>query len=158
MQEHRLGRERIQQLLEGTQIEALTCFYGLSQFISSPTHILQNSSSCIDLILTNQSNLVIDSEAHPSLHANCHHQVTYSKLNLKIEYSPPYERLVWNYKNANSKAINKAIEGFSWEESFRGKDIDAQARLFNKTVTNICHNYIPNKYATLNDKGSPLAK
>ena len=34
---------------------------------------------------------------------------------------------------------------------FPGKDIDAQARLFNKTVTNICLNYNPNEYATFND-------
>ena len=73
----------------------------------------------------------------------------------KIEYPSPYERLVWDYKNANLKAINKDIEGFNWEESFRGKDIDAQAYLFNKTVTNICPNYIPNKYATFNDKDPP---
>ena len=102
---------------KGIQIEALTCSYGLSQLISSPTHILQNSSSCIDLIFTNQSNLVIDSGVHPSLHANCHHQITYSKLNLKIEYPPPYERLVWNYRNANSKAI----KGFNWRNHFEAK-------------------------------------
>ena len=53
------------------------------------------------------------------------------------------------------KAINKAIEDFILEESFRGKDIDAQAHLFNKTVTKICHNYIPNKYATFSDKDPP---
>ena len=39
---------------EGNEIESLTCSYGLSQLFSDPTHILQNSSSCIDLIFTNQ--------------------------------------------------------------------------------------------------------
>ena len=92
--------------LEGTQIDGLSCSFGLNQLISSPTHILQNSSSCINLIFTNQSNLVIDSGVHPSLHANCHHQITYSLLNLKIEYPPLYERLVWDYKKADSKATN----------------------------------------------------
>ena len=76
---------------EGSRIEALTCSYGLSQLISSPTHIIQNLSSCIDLIFANRSNLVRDSGVQPSLHANCHHQITYSKLNLKIEYPPTYE-------------------------------------------------------------------
>ena len=51
--------------------------------------------------------------------------------------------------------MNKAIEGFNWEKSFRGKDIDAQTRLFNETVTKICHNYIPNKYVTFKDKNLP---
>ena len=51
--------------------------------------------------------------------------------------------------------MNKAIEGFNWEQSFRGKDIGAQARIFNETVTKICYNYIPNKYAKFKDKNLP---
>ena len=39
--------------------------------------------------------------------------------------------------------------------SFQGKNINTQAHLFNKTVINICHNYIPNKYATFMDENSP---
>ena len=35
---------------EGTQTESISSLYGFSQLISKPTHILQNSSSCIDLI------------------------------------------------------------------------------------------------------------
>ena len=70
---------------EGNEIESLTCSYGLSQLISDPTHILQNSSSCIDLIFMNQPNFVIDTGVHPSLHPNCHLQIVFSKLNLKID-------------------------------------------------------------------------
>ena len=32
----------------------------------------------------------MDSGAHASLHPNCHHQIVYEKLNLKIEYPPPF--------------------------------------------------------------------
>ena len=39
---------------EGFQIESLSTFYGLNQLISSPTHILPTSSSCIDLIFIDQ--------------------------------------------------------------------------------------------------------
>ena len=37
---------------EGTQIQSISSLYGFSQLILEPTHILQNSSSCIDLIFT----------------------------------------------------------------------------------------------------------
>ena len=67
---------------EGTQLESLTSLYGLTQLIAEPTHVLENSSSCIDLIFTNQPNLIMDSGVHPSLHSKCHHQVIYTKLNL----------------------------------------------------------------------------
>ena len=53
------------------------------QVINEPTHIIENSSSCIDLIFTSEPNIVTESGAHPSLHPNCHHQVIYDKFNLK---------------------------------------------------------------------------
>ena len=97
---------------EGTQVNSLTAFYGLSWIISDPTHVLPNSSSCIDLIFTNQPKLVAESGAYPSLHSKCHHQVVFAKLNLNVEYPPLYERLIWDYKNADIPSINRAIEIF----------------------------------------------
>ena len=79
---------------EGIILKNLTSLYGMKQLISAPTHILQHSSSCIDLIFVNQPNLVIDSGIHPSLHQNCHHQIIFCKLYLKIEYPPSYARKI----------------------------------------------------------------
>ena len=79
---------------EGSNIDPLTTTHGLHQLISQPTHLLPTSSTCIDLIFTDQPNLVVNSGTHPSFHKNCHHQITFCRLNLKIEYPPPYERLV----------------------------------------------------------------
>ena len=86
---------------KGVHIESISSLYGLSQLISEPTHILQNSSSCIDLIFTDQPNLVINSRIKLSLHESCHHQITYAKFNLQIIYPPSYQRLAWDYKNAS---------------------------------------------------------
>ena len=62
---------------EGVTIENLTSQFGLSQIINKVTHILEASSLCIDLIFTTQPNLVVESSVHPSLHANCHHQLVF---------------------------------------------------------------------------------
>ena len=74
---------------KGSKIDSLTATHGLHQLISQPTHLLATSSTPIDLIFTDQPNLVVNSGAHPSLHKNCHHQITFCKLNLKIEYPHP---------------------------------------------------------------------
>ena len=94
---------------EGTQIESISSLYGFSQLISETTHILQNLSSYINLIFTNQPNLVINSGIKPSLHENCYYQITHTKFNLQIIYPPPYQRLVWDFKNANASSIRKAL-------------------------------------------------
>ena len=79
---------------ESTHLEALTSLHNFDQLISEPTHILSNSSSCIDLIFTNQPNLVVYCGTHSTLNTKCHHQIMHCKLNLSIKYPPPYERLV----------------------------------------------------------------
>ena len=43
---------------EGTEIDCLATEYDLKQVINEPTHLLENSSSGIDLIFTSQLNLV----------------------------------------------------------------------------------------------------
>ena len=82
----------------------------MSQIISDPTHILPNSSSSIDLIFTNQPNSETETGVCPSLRTKCHHQTIFTKLILKVEYSPLYERLIWDYKNPDRQWFNNAIK------------------------------------------------
>ena len=57
-----------QSSLDSDAVDNITKQYGLHQVIREPTHILDNTSSCIDLIFTSQPNLVTESGVHPSLH------------------------------------------------------------------------------------------
>ena len=65
---------------------------GFSQLINEPTHFQNNSSSCIDLILTDQPNLSVNTGVHSSLHPNCHHQIFHSSFNLNVYY-PLHEKI-----------------------------------------------------------------
>ena len=140
---------------EVSNINSLTTTHGLHQLISQPTHLLPTSSTCIDLIFTDQPNLVVNSGAHPSLHKNCHHQITFCKLNLKIEYPPPYERLVWDYKKADTNSIRRAVKQVNWESLFQNKSVHEQVLILNKTLLNVFSNYVPNKIVTFNNKNPP---
>ena len=77
---------------DGITIENVTSHFGLSQMIKEATHILESSSSCIDLIFTTQPNLVVESGLHPSLDPNCQHQIAFAKFNLQIYHPPAYPR------------------------------------------------------------------
>ena len=83
--------------IKGSKIDLLPSQFGLSQIFKEPTHIFENSSSCIDLIFTTQPNMVLESGVHHSLHQNCHHQIIFAKFNLKMYYPPPYERTIVHY-------------------------------------------------------------
>ena len=73
---------------EGLKLLSLTSSNGFTQLIHEPTHLQASSSSCIDLVFTDQPNLSVNSGVHASLHPNCHHQITHSNFNLNIYYPP----------------------------------------------------------------------
>ena len=80
---------------EGSKLDILACSHRLHQLINEPTHLLDSSSSCIDLIFTFHPNLVMESGVQPSLHPNRRRQLVFTKFNLSIYYPPPYERTAW---------------------------------------------------------------
>ena len=110
---------------EGLKLFSLTSLNGFSQLKNEPTNIQANSSSCIDLILTDQPNLSMNFGVHSSLHPNCHHHIVHSRFNLNIYYPLPYQRLIWDYKKADSTKIRKALEKVNWERLFDKKVLNA---------------------------------
>jgi len=81
---------------EGTKIEDLFSKLGLSQVISEPTNFEPRSnSSCIDLIVTDQPNIILNSGTRASLDSTCHHQIIHCKVNLTIPPPTPFERKIW---------------------------------------------------------------
>ena len=137
---------------EGLKLLSLTSSNGFTQLIHEPTHIQANSSSCIDLVFTDQPNLSVNSGVHASLHPNCHHQITHLDFNLNIYYLPPYQRLIWDYKKADANITRTALDSVNWERLFDGKNINAQVISLNETILNVFRNYVPNKYITIDDK------
>ena len=87
--------------IEVSKTDFLTSQFGLSQLIKEPTHIFENSSSCIDVIFTTQPNMVLEFGVHHLLHQNSHHLIIFAKFNLKVYYPPPYERTIFHYSHTN---------------------------------------------------------
>ena len=75
---------------EGKEIEELFISLNLTQIINEPTNFTPGKNpSCIDLIVTDQPNLILDSGTRTSLDTKCHHQIIHCKVNFKIPPPPP---------------------------------------------------------------------
>ena len=140
---------------EGISIENITSPFGLYQIINEPIHILENSTSCIDLIFTLKPNLSVESGTQPSLHPNCHHQIIYTKFNLEVLYPPTYIQEVLHYKDSNVDLIRRSINEFDWNRAFTNKHVDEKVLIFDKTVLNILSNSIPHEVIVCDDKDPP---
>ena len=80
---------------EGIELDKLMSDLNLSQIISEPTHFRVHClPSCIDLIITDQPNLVLNSGVRSSLDPTCKHQITFCKINFLIPPPPAYKRKI----------------------------------------------------------------
>ena len=141
---------------EGKQFEPLVSDLGLHQLISGPTHIIGDSKSCIDLIFTDQPNLFIYSDIHPSLHEQCHHQMIHAKLSVRNAVPPPYTRKLWFYDRADITSIQTSVKMFRWQETFEEvTHPDKQVEVLNEVLLNICSNFIPNELKRIKPKQVP---
>ena len=137
---------------EGSKLRLLTSQFGLNQIINEPTHITNNFSTCIVLLFTSQTNLVIESGVHFSLYPNCHHQMVFAKFDLRIFYTPPYKRNVWHFKQANIELIRQAIDNFDWNRASDIVNPNRHVSVFNNTIFNITSNFIPHETINCDDR------
>ena len=56
---------------------------------------------------------------------------------ISIFHTPTIQRLVWDYKKADSKNIRKALDSVNWERLFDQKAINTQVAAFNETILNV---------------------
>ena len=142
---------------EGREIEELMSLLGLTQLISEPTNFEPNKNpSCIDLIFTDQPNIVIDSGTKPSLDNYCHHQIIYCRMNFNIPPPPPFHRKIWKYARADVRLIKRAISDYPWRFRLNSNpDPNWQVTLFTETILNIMSNFIPNEIIKVTPKDPP---
>ena len=143
---------------EGIKLDELFSKLGLSQIIDEPTHFFRDdcAPSCIDIILTDQPNLVLDSGVRPSLDPAVKHHITFCKLNFKIPPPPKFTRRIFHYGRAQKEALVKAVQDFSWADQLRNdRNPTHQVRLLNKTVLNIVENFVPNEEKTFRPSEPP---
>ena len=136
---------------EGTKIDELFCDLNLHQIIDEPTHFFRDdcAPSCIDIILTDQPNLILKSGVRPSLDPTVKHQITFCKINFKIPPPPKFQRKLWHFKSAQPELIQRSIANFPWiTELSKFSNPTQQVSLLNKTILNIMSNFVPNEVKT----------
>ena len=133
---------------EGSALDELFNSLNLSQIISEPTHFFRTdcAPSCIDIILTDQPNLILHSGVRPSLDPAVKHHITYCKLNFKIPPPPKFTRKIYHYSRAQTEAIIQSVKTFPWANEFNKlASPTQQVDLLNRTILNIMSNFIPNE-------------
>ena len=119
----------------------------LSQVISESTNVEPHKNpSCIDLIVTDQPNIIVESGTRASLDSCCHHQIIHCNVNFRIPPPLPFERQIWHFNRANSAAIKRCMISFPWRQHLNlNIDPNWQVKTFTDIFLNIMSNFMPNE-------------
>ena len=140
---------------EGVLLNQLIESFSMTQLIDQPTHILTNSSSLIDLIITDQVDMFVDSGLLPSPSDKSYHEIINGKLNLAAPLPPPYKRRVWDYNEANHDLIKETLSNTNSEAIFENSTPDKAVKDFTDIILSTMSQFIPNKIITINERDPP---
>ena len=70
-------------------------------------------------------------------------------------YPPPYQRLAWDYRNANASSIQKALNMINWKKLFSNANVEKQVNILNDTLFDISSNFVRSNFITVDDKDPP---
>ena len=85
----------------GQETDSLISRSGNKQIIDQPTHVLNKSTSWIDLLFRTNQNIISNYRVDVSIYDNCLYNIIFGKINVLLANPPVYIREVWNYSQAN---------------------------------------------------------
>ena len=121
-------------LVSRTTLDALLESNYLTQLIDQPTNIESRGVSCVDLIITDLPNLIVDHGIHSSLDNFCHHQIIHGKVNVSVPSPPPYKRQVWDYSKPNKEKIRNTLLNIKWSFKFLDLAVDEMTSVFTTSI------------------------
>ena len=71
------------------EIDSLPSSAGYKQIIDKPTHVINNSMSCIDLIFCTNQNVISNYGVDVSM-LKCHHNIIHGKINICVPFLCPW--------------------------------------------------------------------
>ena len=97
---------------------------------------------------------MVESGTHSSFHSNCDHQVIHCKINLQVQYPPPYQRHIWNFAKPKKEATLSALKNADRNHLLTNKTVHQQVNLLNDIILNVFENSVSNKFITCDGRDS----
>ncbi|MEW8547700.1 MAG: reverse transcriptase domain-containing protein, partial [Candidatus Thiodiazotropha sp.] len=120
--------------------------FSLTQTINQPTHYTENSSSILDIILTNNDNhLILSGVGDPFLSQDIrYHCPVYGILNFSKPRGKSYLRMTWSYDRGDYILLRQKAVQTNWN-SLYDFDVDKHALNIADRITAIAKECIPHR-------------
>ena len=150
-----LGDFNVNYLNNGQDKEIKDAFrlYGFKQIIKKATRVSNDSSSLIDLIVTNNPLSISKCDVFPTCIGDHDMVGCVQKIN-NVKFIP---KIVMrrNYSSYNPSVMNEEFTKINWDPLYLAKDVNVAVSYFNETVKSIFDKYAPNMVKKVRGKPCP---
>ena len=80
--------------------------------VNEPTHFINRGCSSIDLTFSSSMSFIRYFGIELSIFEECHHNNTHGTPDFSVSPLTPCYKEIWDYKNADTEIIQKAISSF----------------------------------------------
>jgi hypothetical protein len=138
---------------DNADLKALFTVYGFEQMIKKATRTTKDSSTLIDIILTNNPASIITTEVLP-LSISDHDMIACSRKTNNKRYKPKtvYAR---NYSNYDQNALRNDLKGNDWTEFYKQSNVNAAWKILKDTLYNAFNTHAPLILKTVKGKFCP---
>jgi len=74
---------------------------------------------------------------------------------MKAKHDVAYDRLMWDYKNADIPGLKGRLRKIDWSGCLESNDIDMVAKTWTSTLLSVAREYIPNKMVLVRPNDKP---
>ena len=114
---------------------------GFTQLVNHPTH---NQGNILDVVLTNNSQLITDTVVDSNfLVCKSDHSTVRFNIKSNVRRKKPVKREIYNFKRADWAAINEELRFTDWNRLLSISDIDVAWNRFKTKLFECCNRHIP---------------
>ena len=141
-----------------TKIKNISSNYDFYQLITEPTSITENSSTLIDLFLTNNpQNITYSAVCEPFLDVNIrYHRPIVALINSPKQTDFIVRRKIWLYNRGDYENFRSNIGNKEWDPLFNNQlSIDEITKNLTDTVLKLAADSIPNRIIAIRNNDLP---
>ena len=138
----------------GLKLVQLVNSNNLFQVITEPTHIKPNSSTLLDLIITDSPGYITESGVSSPI-GDPYHCLIHCSINFNTAHQKCYSRLIWRYNFGDFNKLNNNLINAPWSTMETFDEIDDYVHFFNTLFLNTCKEHIPTKLVTIRPNDEP---
>ena len=106
--------------------------YNLTQLVNEPTRITEQTSTCIDLIITQSPDIVSSVSVLPAICSD--HSVPFVSVKNTVVKEQPFKRTIFNYNKLDKTTFCNLLQEIDWNEVIYNTNIDNSAVLLSEII------------------------